>query len=132
MYYHAEQQLLLDSHVGVSKYDADTHTFIPIAPISKRERRLLSCMIAHEDTLLSRAMLLSLVWRGCIVSDNSINVSVSRLRRKLKCIEPTSGCVTAVRNVGFVFSTRQTGLTPVASLDFLLSSLRWSQHAPYP
>lgn len=132
MYYHAEQQLLLDSHVGVSKYDADTQTFIPIAPISKRERRLLSCMIAHEDTLLSRAMLLSLVWRGCIVSDNSINVSVSRLRRKLKCIEPTSGCVTAVRNVGFVFSTRQTGLTPVVSLDFLLSSLRWSKHAPHP
>lgn len=129
MYYNAESALLLDNHVGVSKYDASTHAFIPVAPISKHEQRLLAYMMAHEDRLISRDTLLLHVWTGRIVSDNSINVCVSRLRRKLRYIEPQSGCLNAVRNSGFIFSARCAGLTPVVSLDFLLSTLRWSKDA---
>lgn len=129
MYYNAESALLLDNHVGVSKYDADIHAFIPVAPISKHEQRLLTYMMAHEDRLVSRDTLLSHVWAGRIVSDNSINVCISRLRRKLRYIEPHSGCLNAIRNAGFMFSARGTGLTPVVSLDFLLSTLRWSKDA---
>lgn len=125
MYYNAEQHLLLDSHVGVSKYDPNTHAFIPVEPISKQEQRLLACMMAHENMLISRGVLLSQVWKGSIISDNSINVSISRLRRKLKYVDVNRTCVKAIRNSGFVFSTRCTGLTPVVSLDFILSSLLW-------
>jgi hypothetical protein len=128
MFYHPEKGLLLDNNVGVSKYDYDTHSFVSLAPISKRERRLLSCMMAHDDIPLSREMLLSLVWRGRTISDNSINVSISRLRCKLKWIDSNSGCVAAVRNDGYIFYTRRVGLIPIRSLDFLLSSLLWSKH----
>lgn len=129
MYYNAERCLLLDEHAGVSKYDAGTHSFISIEPISKQEQRLLTCMMAHDDVLITRGMLLSQVWGGRIVSNNSINVSISRLRKKLKYIDCNGSCLKAVRNSGFIFSARCAGLTPVVSLDFLLSSLLWSKNA---
>lgn len=129
MYFHASTQCLLDNHVGVSRYDADAHDFIPVAPISKQEQRLLVYLMTHERELVTRDQLLLQVWPGRVISDSTINVSISRLRRKLQPIDPSGRSLQAVRNAGFIFSTHYAGLIPVSSLDFLLSSLLWSKHA---
>lgn len=127
MYFHAEKELLLDNNVGVSRYDAETHSFIPVEPLQKQELLLLSYLMALDDILLTKKMLMTLVWRGRIVGDNSVHVSISRLRKKLRLIDPAGRCLQTIRNAGFIFSTREIDLIPITSLDFLLSTLQWSR-----
>lgn len=128
MYFHAESEILLDSVFGVSRYDAEFNTFIPLKRMSKQEQRLFACLVAYDNITVTRDVILSEVWSGRVVNDNTINVAISRLRSKLRCIDPHTGCLKSVRNSGFIFSTSYTGLISIMSLDFLLSSLNWSKN----
>lgn len=127
LYYHPINNILLGELSNVLKYDAELHTFTPVRHISKQEQRLLACMMNHADRLVTREMLLSEVWPGRIVSDNTINVAISRLRNILSHIDPQNQCLRTIRNAGFIFSIHHTGAAPVISKDFLLASLNWAK-----
>lgn len=127
LYYQPENNILLGDRPSVLKYDTVLHIFTPVRSVSKQEQRMLACMMAHENRLITREMLVSEVWGGRIVSDNTINVAISRLRNILRHIDPQDRCLRTIRNSGFIFSIRQVGAVPVISKKFLLASLNWAE-----
>jgi hypothetical protein len=74
---------------------------------------------------VTREYLLLKAWRGRIVSDNSLSVTLCQLRRILMKIDPDGRCLETVRNIGVAFLPAQAGLTPADSLAFLLAGLHW-------
>lgn len=123
LYYHSITRTILDKHSGVFKYDTDTHTFFPVEQFSKQDKRVLACLLAHRGLLVTKETLLSEAWAGRVVSGNSINVTICRLRTKLKVIDPIYGCLVTARNIGFSLSLCRSGLIPITSIDLLLKSL---------
>lgn len=66
------------------------------APITPREWEILELLAARKGTVVSRAELLQLVWPGDANAEASLEVLISRLRRKLG-----SSVVRTVRGEGY-------------------------------
>lgn len=68
-------------------------------PLSAAEYRLLLLLMQNKGRTLPRARLLERVWdaHGDFVNDNTLTVTVKRLREKL----PQSACIRTVRSVGY-------------------------------
>ncbi|HUL10371.1 MAG TPA: response regulator [Candidatus Acidoferrum sp.] len=75
-------------------------------PLTSAEFDLLACLIDRPRRVLSRDQLLD--WtRGRTADplDRTIDVTVSRLRRKLEAVDPSAGdLITTVRNGGYLFA----------------------------
>jgi two-component system OmpR family response regulator len=75
-------------------------------PLTSAEFDLLACLIERPRRVLSRDQLLD--WtRGRTADplDRTIDVTVSRLRRKLESVDPSAGdLITTVRNGGYLFA----------------------------
>jgi DNA-binding response OmpR family regulator len=70
-------------------------------PLSPTEFRLLATLLASPGVVVRRRQLIAAAWpQGAIVSDNTLDQYVSRLRRKL--LEVRSECsIEATKGVGF-------------------------------
>lgn len=68
-------------------------------PLSAAEYRLLLLLMQNKGRTLTRARLLERVWdeHGEFVNDNTLTVTVKRLREKL----PQDACIRTVRSVGY-------------------------------
>jgi two-component system OmpR family response regulator len=77
---------------------------IPV-PLTSAEFDLLACFIERPRRVLSRDQLLD--WtrgRSAEPWDRAIDVTLSRLRRKLEAVDPAAvGLVSTVRNSGYLF-----------------------------
>jgi two-component system OmpR family response regulator len=75
-------------------------------PLTSAEFDLLACFIERPQRVLSRDLLLD--WtrgRSADPFDRTIDVTVSRLRRKLETADPSGiGLVTTIRNGGYLFA----------------------------
>ena len=77
--------------------------------LSGAEFDLLLVFAEHSQEVLSRDRLLDLVHSpACVVFDRSIDVQVSRLRRKLEVDVKTPALIRTVRNGGYVFTPAVT------------------------
>ena len=66
---------------------------------------LLACFIQRARRVLSRDQLLDhLRGRGAEAYDRTIDMMVSRLRRKLSAAGSNAGLITTVRNSGYLFT----------------------------
>lgn len=78
-----------------------------VIPLSGAEYRLLSVFIAHPNRILTRDQLLDLTQgREAEPFDRSIDVMISRLRRRLKDDPKSPSIIKTVRGEGYVFSSR--------------------------
>lgn len=68
-------------------------------PLSPMEYQLLCCLMKHKGITLTRESLLSNIWdsAGCFVNDNTLTVTMKRLREKLH--RPV--CIKTVRSIGY-------------------------------
>ena len=75
-------------------------------PLTAAEFDLLACFVEHPRRVLTRDQLLD--WtrgRSADPFDRTIDVTVSRLRKKLELADPAAAAiVTTVRNGGYLFS----------------------------
>jgi DNA-binding response OmpR family regulator len=72
-------------------------------PLTAREWEVLQMLAARIGRLVSREEILELVWHEVEkAASESLDVIISRLRRKLGSEEATS-CIRTVRNAGYVF-----------------------------
>ncbi|WP_425086459.1 response regulator [Zavarzinia compransoris] len=75
-------------------------------PLTSAEFDLLACLVEHPRRVLSRDQLLD--WtrgRGADPFDRTIDVGISRLRRKLEAVAPeVAQGITTVRNGGYILS----------------------------
>ncbi|MNH41640.1 Transcriptional regulatory protein OmpR [compost metagenome] len=78
-------------------------------PLSNGEFELLLVFVEHPRRVLSRQQLLDLA-RGEAheAYDRSIDVQVSRLRRKLERDDGNEPLIRTLRNVGYLFSANVT------------------------
>jgi DNA-binding response OmpR family regulator len=73
--------------------------------LSGAEFDLLMAFLAHPQRVIGRERLLELSrTRIADASDRSIDVLVSRLRRKLSAAGPADGMIRTVRGVGYIFA----------------------------
>jgi two-component system OmpR family response regulator len=81
-------------------------------PLTSAEFDLLACFVERPRRVLTRDQLLD--WtrgRSADPFDRTIDVTVSRLRKKLEVADPAaSGVVTTVRNGGYLFSAEVSDL----------------------
>ena len=69
--------------------------------LSPTEFRLLGALAAHTDRTVSRRELVRAGWpEGALVHDNTVDVYLARLRRKLTALE-CAAAITTVRGVGY-------------------------------
>jgi two-component system response regulator MprA len=72
-----------------------------IVPLTPTEFRLLGALAAQPERAVSRRELVRAAWPdGAIVHDNTIDVYLARLRRKLRAIPGAPG-ITTVHRVGY-------------------------------
>jgi len=80
-----------------------------VVPLSGAEYRLLSVMLGHANRVLTRDQLLDLTQgRDADPFDRSIDVLVSRLRRRLREDPRAPAIIKTVRGEGYVLSARVT------------------------
>lgn len=72
---------------------------IPVS-LTRTEFDLLSLLLMHRGTVLSRQQLMDDVWTGVIVTERTINVHITRLRKKLG---PYASNITSRQGFGYVF-----------------------------
>jgi two-component system OmpR family response regulator len=71
------------------------------APLTPTEFRLLGALAARADRAVSRRDLVRAAWpEGAVVHDNTIDVYLARLRRKLRAL-PGAPAITTVHGVGY-------------------------------
>lgn len=80
-----------------------------LVDLSSGEFDLLVAFIDHANRVLSREMLMELAkTRTADPFDRTIDVQVSRLRRKLASREDDSGIIKTIRGAGYMFTPRLT------------------------
>ncbi|HEY4390493.1 MAG TPA: response regulator transcription factor [Paenibacillus sp.] len=71
--------------------------------LTKKEAMLASMLLENAPKVLSREMLLSKLWDDeSFVEENTLNVNIARLRKKLQDVGADAG-IEAVRGVGYRF-----------------------------
>lgn len=68
-------------------------------PLSPMEYQLLCYLMKHKGITLTRENLLSHIWdlAGCFVNDNTLTVTMKRLREKLH----RPACIKTIRSIGY-------------------------------
>jgi DNA-binding response OmpR family regulator len=74
-------------------------------PLTRREFDLLAFLAANADTVVSKRHILTEVWRDPYVEDQTIDVHLSSLRRKLGESAAAPGLLRTVRGVGIKLVT---------------------------
>ena len=74
-------------------------------PLTRREFDLLSFLAAHADLVVSKRRILAEVWREPYVEDQTIDVHLSSLRRKLGESAAAPGLLHTMRGVGIKLVT---------------------------
>lgn len=72
--------------------------------LTRTEFELLHQLLSNRGQVLSRKQLIAAVWGGVIISDRSVNVHITRLRKKLG---PYAGCVISRQGFGYLFDADQ-------------------------
>lgn len=76
-------------------------------PLTSAEFDLLTCFVKRPRRVLSRETILDFVHgRSADPFDRSVDMLVSRLRRKLDGIEGVAGMITTIRNGGYLFTAK--------------------------
>ncbi len=78
---------------------------VPVA-VSPREFDLLSVLLAHADHVLSRHLLMELVWGPGYGGDpGTLNVHILRLRHKLERRPGAAAHIRTVHSIGYIFDS---------------------------
>jgi two-component system OmpR family response regulator len=78
-----------------------------VVQLSSAEFRLLSVMVDHPSKVLSRDQLLDLSRApGVVVSDRSIDLTISRLRNKLRDVGEGGSLIRTMRGEGYLFAAK--------------------------
>jgi len=84
----------------------------PIA-LTSAEFDLLACFVEHPRRVLSRDQLLD--WtrgRDAEPYDRTIDMAISRLRKKVEAVAPAARLITTIRNNGYIFVPAVKTLSP--------------------
>lgn len=73
--------------------------------LSRTEYDLVAVLAENSGRIMSRRALLDAVWGGWFGDDHVIDVSLSRLRRKLAAAGVNPGLITTHRGLGYRFNT---------------------------
>ena len=70
--------------------------------LTRTEFALLHLLLANRDQVLSRQQLMDTIWTGVIVTDRTVNVNITRLRKKLG---PYAQNIVSRQGFGYVFAS---------------------------
>ena len=86
-------------HIDVDAHRV--HVGVKEVALTGKEFDVLAVLVAHRDKVVSRAQLMAEVWsEGWYGSTKTLDVTIGRLRQKLRAVGPADRVVT-VRGVGF-------------------------------
>lgn len=104
------------SRMGFDGFSIDFDTRIVLTPggaplsLTSAEFDLLTCFVKRPRRVLSRETILDFVHgRNADPFDRSVDMLVSRLRRKLDAVSGGSGLITTIRNGGYLFTAKDVG-----------------------
>lgn len=82
-----------------------------IIKMGSREAGVLRYLVSNSGYLVSRDELLSSVWHGRIVCENTVAVALSNIRKLLRRVDQDCGCLVTVAKAGYIFYPYRSGLT---------------------
>lgn len=101
------------NRVGFDGFEIDFDTRVVTAPggdavsLTSAEFDLLTCFVKRPRRVLSRETILDFVHgRNADPFDRSVDMLVSRLRKKLDAVDGGAGLITTIRNGGYLFTAK--------------------------
>ncbi|HZG27624.1 MAG TPA: response regulator transcription factor [Ensifer sp.] len=99
--------------IGFDGFEIDFDTRVVTTPpgdvlsLTSAEFDLLTCFVKRPRRVLSRETILDFVHgRNADPFDRSVDMLVSRLRRKLDAVDGGAGMITTIRNGGYLFTAK--------------------------
>lgn len=77
--------------------------------LGKRELALLNYFIIHEGVVVNRHQILDHIWRGRLVGENNVLVTVSNLRRFIRYVDEDCCCLQTISGEGYIFHASKSG-----------------------
>lgn len=104
------------SRMGFDGFSIDFDTRTVLTPdggplqLTSAEFDLLTCFVKRPRRVLSRETILDFVHgRNADPFDRSVDMLVSRLRKKLDAVRGGAGLITTIRNGGYLFTAKDVG-----------------------
>ncbi|HWU62333.1 MAG TPA: response regulator transcription factor [Ensifer sp.] len=101
------------NRIGFDGFQIDFDTRVVTTPagetllLTSAEFDLLACFVKRPRRVLSRETILDFVHgRNADPFDRSVDMLVSRLRKKLDAVEGGTGLITTIRNGGYLFTAK--------------------------
>lgn len=102
--------VFFDLHNGVVQY-CTNHGTMQRSRLGKKEKALLLFLIANQNKILSKEVILEQIWHDRIVCENTASVTLSNIRRLLKKADEDCACLTTVSGSGYIFNPAKSGFT---------------------
>ncbi len=98
--------------------DPQQNTLINSSSTNKIEKRLIRVLVVlanNTETVVTKEQLLQQVWQGKVVSDETISVAISKLRKALGCNAKQPSYIETISGVGFRLLVKPQSDIPTAS-----------------
>ena len=98
--------------------DPQQNTLINSNNTNKIEKRLIRVLVVlanNAETVVTKEQLLQQVWQGKVVSDETISVAISKLRKALGCSAKQPSYIETISGVGFRLLVKPQSDIPTAS-----------------
>jgi two-component system, OmpR family, response regulator len=104
------------NRIGFDGFSIDIDTRVVLTPsgeplqLTSAEFDLLTCFVKRPRRVLSRETILDFVHgRNADPFDRSVDMLVSRLRKKLDAVDGGTSLITTIRNGGYLFTAKDVG-----------------------
>lgn len=85
--------------------------------MGSREAGVLRYLVSNSGYLVSKDEILTTVWNGRIVCENTVSVALSNIRKLLRRVDQDCGCLVTVARAGYIFYPYRSGFTVEGSYD---------------
>lgn len=105
-----QKGVLFDLQNGVVQY-ITSNGVTRRSRLGKKEKELLLFLIANQNKILSKDVILEEIWHDRLVCENTASVTLSNIRRLLKKADEDCACLTTISGTGYIFNPSKSGFT---------------------
>lgn len=110
MYLVNKKKGVIDLGVGTFTYfNFGNRNISHTVKIGSRETQLIKLLASRQGSLVTKEEILSTVWEGQIVCDNSASVALSNIRKLFRRIDVNSQCLVTITGHGYIFYPQRAG-----------------------
>lgn len=95
--------------LGTFTITTSESSLLTVAKMGRREVKLLTFFLENSERIVTKQEILDAVWPSGLICKNNAVVSLSKLRKLIKKVDPDCKCLMTVSGQGYVFSSKLSG-----------------------